>query len=233
MEGDREREFVVRFAVGDARGLRSSVWRIWKGRNKDDIYIAPRPMVSMLKGSLHQSGLCYLSVTRQHHERMMATGTARDKRALTRWKRGPTPAAGLVSAVCILFAAEYLQQNFTPVVEENTTLIAVPKSGETVMVDLVFARMPGGSLLLLPHQQDLGHVTLSTSEEFFIIAALVNDFDAEDFRQMFQPFSESCEVGFFQEPPHGDSDGLRGAIVLPAIHDGVLRIVEIGPAYIR
>jgi hypothetical protein len=41
----RNREFVVRFAVGDdKRGVRSSVWRIWKGRNKDDIYVAPRPV---------------------------------------------------------------------------------------------------------------------------------------------------------------------------------------------
>ena len=28
---NQEREFVVRFAIGDARGLRSSVWRVWKG----------------------------------------------------------------------------------------------------------------------------------------------------------------------------------------------------------
>jgi hypothetical protein len=36
----------------------------------------------------------------------------------------------------MLFAAEYLQRNFTPVVEENTTLIDVPKKGEAVTVDL-------------------------------------------------------------------------------------------------
>ena len=70
---DRKREFVVRFAIGDTRGYRSSVWRVWKARNKDDLYIAPRPMVSVLKGSLHASGLCYFSITSQHHAQMLAT----------------------------------------------------------------------------------------------------------------------------------------------------------------
>jgi hypothetical protein len=202
------------------------------GRNKDDIYIAPRPMVSVLKGSLHESGLCYFSITSQHQAQMIATGAARERRALTRWKRLPTPANGFVGAVCIVFAAEYLQRNFTPVVEENTSLIDVPKSGEAVTVDLVFGRLPGGDLLLRPNQRNLGRVALSSGEEFFIIAGLVNDFDAEGFRQRYQPFSANCEVGFCQEPAHTDHDGLRGSILLPAISDGVLRIVEIGPAYI-
>jgi hypothetical protein len=229
---DRERKFVVRFAVGDERGLRSSVWRIWKGRKKDDIYIAPRPMVSVLKGSLHESGLCYFSITTEHHGRMIARGAARERRALARWKRLPTPASGFAGVVSILFASEYLQRNFTPVVEENTTLIDVPKSGETVIVNLIFGRMPGGELLLRPNQRNLGRVMLSSGEEFLIIAGLVKDFDAEGFRQRHQPFSESCEVGFFQEQPHADPDHLRGAILLPAVNDGVLRIVEIGTAYI-
>ena len=88
------------------------------------------------------------------------------------------PAAGFVNAVCILFAAEFLQRKFTPAVEEETTLVPIPKSGETVIVDLVFGRTPGGSLFLRPHQRELGRLTLSSGEEFFIVAALVKDFDA-------------------------------------------------------
>jgi hypothetical protein len=71
---------VIRFAVADSWGLRSSVWRVWNGRKKDDIYIAPRAMVSVLKCSLHESGLCYFSITAQHHAEMMAKGVAREKR---------------------------------------------------------------------------------------------------------------------------------------------------------
>ena len=135
--------------------------------------------------------------------------------------------------MCILFVAEYLQRKFTPVVEENTTLIDVPKTGAAVTVDLVFGRLSGGDLLLRPNQRNLGRVALSSGEEFFIISGLVNDFDAEGFRQTHQPFSANCEVGFFQEPPHIDPNGLRGAILLPANNDGVLRIVEMGLFYMR
>jgi hypothetical protein len=75
----KEREFVVRFAIADERGARSSVWRIWKGRGKDDIYIAPRAIVSFAKGSVHASGLCYFSLTAQRHDQMVATQARRER----------------------------------------------------------------------------------------------------------------------------------------------------------
>jgi hypothetical protein len=213
MEANRERKFVVRFAVGDKRGIRSSVWRIWKGRRKDDIYIAPRPVVSFIKGSLHASGLCYFSVTAEHHAQMVATGTARrEGRALTRWQRLATPAAGLVKAVSILFAAEFLSQNFKPV-RQDTSLIEPPKPGEAIVIDLLFGRMPGGRFFLLPNQRELGRVALSSGEEFLIIAGLVDDFEAESFRQRHQPAPETTEIDFFQDQPHAHPDDLRGAIL--------------------
>jgi hypothetical protein len=138
METNRERKFVVRFAVGDKRGIRSSVWRIWKGRGKDDIYIAPRPVASFVKGSLHASGLCYFSVTAEHHAEMIASGTARDRRALTRWQRPATPSAGLVKVVTTLFAAEFLSHNFVPV-RDDASLIDPPKPGEAIVIDLLFS----------------------------------------------------------------------------------------------
>jgi hypothetical protein len=224
--------FLVRFAIGDRQGVRSSVWRIWKARKTDDIYIAPRPMVSIAKASLHVSGLCYFSITTEHHRQMIAAGTAREKRALTRWKRPPTPPAGLVSALSILFAAEFLSQKSTPV-DSDPILIDIPKAGKAIVIDLVFGRMPDGRLGLQPNQKELGHIFLSTGEEFFVIAGLVKDFDANTFRRQHQPLSQNMDSTFLQQPAYdGDPDNLRGAILLPAISDGVLRIVEVGPAYI-
>jgi hypothetical protein len=110
MSTNRQREFVVRFAIADVLGARSSVWRIWKAKGKDDIYFAPRPIVSIAKGSLHASGRCYFSHTSQHHAQMVAGGLARENRAFTRWRRAPTPDEGLVNVVSLLFAAEYLSR---------------------------------------------------------------------------------------------------------------------------
>lgn len=76
-------------------------------------------------------------------------------------------------------------------------------------------------------------MALSTGERFFVIAGLVSDFDAHGFRKHVQPFDDDTEVGFLDTPPpDADPDDLRGAIMLPILDDAVLRIVEIGPAYV-
>jgi hypothetical protein len=230
MSNKKDREFVVRFAIADATGARSSVWRIWKGRDKDDIYVAPREIVGSAKGSLHESGLCYFSITSQRHARMAAAGSARENRALRRWRRHPTPGAGLVDVVQLLFPAEYLSVSGTPV-DPKTALIEAPKTGEAVVVDLVFGR--GGRPFIQSNQHLIGEAALSTGEMFFIIAGLVDDFDARGFQEHVQPFGEDPEPTFLDAPPPDtDPDNLRGAIMLPVLNDGVLRIVEIGPAYV-
>ena len=123
-------------------------------------------------------------------------------------------------------------QNFTPV-EEDTSLIGIPHPGQAVIVDLVFGRMPGGSLMLLPNQHELGRIMLSSGEAFLIIAGLVTDFDAEAFQRQHQPFYDTTEVAFSQSIPDADPDDLRGAILLPAIQDeGILKFAEIGPAFL-
>jgi hypothetical protein len=226
----KNRDFVVRFAIADSSGARSSVWRIWKGQGKDDIYIAPRPIAGLAKGSLHASGLCYFSITSQRHAQLVATGSAPEHRAFRRWRRRATPDAGLVGVVQLLFAAEYLSNKGTAV-DPDTALIETPKPGQGVIIDLIFGR--GGGVALQPNQHQIGEVALSTDERFFVIAGLVSDFDAHGFRKHVQPFDDDTEAGFLDTPPpDADPDDLRGAIMLPILDDGVLRIVEIGPAYV-
>ncbi len=227
----REREFVVRFAVGDAKhGARSSVWRIWKSRNKDDIYVAPRSVAGFLKGSLHASGACQFALTTQHHAHMISTGAASDRRQIATWQRRATRTDGFTKAVSILFASEFLSQNFTRVAAE-TILINPPERGRAILVDLLFDGIgPTGRLLLSPNQRELGRCMLSSGDQFLIIAGLVDDFDAGGFRRH-TPLQEVTSLGFLPEQPHSDPDELRGAILLPDTEDGILRIVEIGPAY--
>lgn len=119
------RDFVVRFAVGDdTQGGQSSVWRIWKSRNKDDVYVAPRSVAGQIKGSLHASGLCSFAVTAQHHA---AISSAKPDRHITSWRRRPTPTDGYTNSVQILFAEEFLSRKPFPV-ETGTTLLT-PISG--------------------------------------------------------------------------------------------------------
>jgi hypothetical protein len=109
-------------------------------------------------------------------------------------------------------------------------LINSPEPGKAIVVDLLFARM-AGQFLLMPNQRELGCWTLSTGEQFLIIAGLVDDFDAGSFRRQFSPLQQATSPGFVLEQPHSDPDDLRGALLLPDRGDGVLRIVEIGPSF--
>jgi hypothetical protein len=222
----REREFVVRFAVGDKSGARSSVWRIWKGRNKDDIYVAPRPVAGMIKGSLHATGICHFAVTAEYHVQMRTAGGAAETRQITTWRRPATPPDGTMKTVSILFAAEFLSRNSTPV-GQDTQLINSPAPGEAIVVDLLFTRF-AGCFLLMPNQRALGLCSLSTGEQFLTIAGRVDDFDAASFRRQFSPVRKVTKPGFVLHQPRADPDTLRGAILLPDLGDGTLRIVEIG-----
>lgn len=220
----KKREFIVRFAVGyNDRGALSSVWRIWKDRNKDDIYVAPRSVAGVLKGSLHASGLCHFAVTAQHHARLPS---AAGSRRITAWRRQATPTDGFVKVASILFASEFLSRNCAPIGRE-ISLINPPEPGKAIIVDLLFARL-AGEPLIMPHQRDLGRCTLSTGEQFLIIAGLVDDFDAGLFRRHFSPLQEATIPGFIIERENVDRDDLRGAILLPDLGDGVLKIVDIG-----
>jgi hypothetical protein len=169
----RDRELTVRFAIGDEQGARSSVWRIWKGRGKDDIYVAPRSVAGIMKGSLHASGRCHFAVTTQHYERISTGGGAMlRERTITAWeRRRPSPVHDVVQAVSILFAAEFLSDKSYPV-GPGTRLIDTPVPGKAIIVDFLFAMQAVGQLLLRPNQTELGRVVLANGELFLVIAGV-------------------------------------------------------------
>jgi hypothetical protein len=95
----------LRLASGTLdRKLASSVWRIWQGKNNDDIYIAPRPVAGEQKVSLHRNGYCYAGLTKQYSEQLGRHG--RDvppRREFVSWQRPSTPENQLVWGVEIWF----------------------------------------------------------------------------------------------------------------------------------
>jgi hypothetical protein len=56
---------VIRIGVGSREGPKSSVWRIWAGKGKSDVYVAVRSYTGIFKVSLHESGECSVSLTSQ------------------------------------------------------------------------------------------------------------------------------------------------------------------------
>jgi hypothetical protein len=93
----------LRFAVGRP-GRRSSVWRLWANRGKDDVYIAARQSAGILKVSLHESGDWRLQWVGDDHGDVSFTtrdGDESQGRVIDRWSRPPAGATGWTDALSI------------------------------------------------------------------------------------------------------------------------------------
>lgn len=111
--GDRT---VLRFAVADEQGRRSSTWRIWSGakRPSDDTYIAPRH-AAQFKISLHKDGYC------QHGPVDVLRRSIRpeDRQALDRWELPSDRTSD--PAYFLLFLSDHLREYPTPL--QDTTIV--------------------------------------------------------------------------------------------------------------
>jgi len=226
------RDFDIRFAVGDAEGARSSVWRVWKARKTDDIYITPRGAGRVFKISLHANdGYCHLAITAEEvaHPTISGVPPRRGHRAITSWTRLEGPTDGYAASLKLLFAAEFLPARGAPL-EKPTQLLPIPSLGHAVVVDFLYSRVPLDQMGLAANQVVLGRVGLSTGETVSVIAGTVDDFDAGAFRSRFSPVGNNTEIAFLTRPPEVSDEHLRGLIILPS-SVGPLYTVEIGPDF--
>jgi hypothetical protein len=235
MSTRRDREFVVRLAVGDARGACSSVWRFWRGRNTDDLYIAPRNIAGCLKISLHDSGWFGLAVTKQFYEKLRDAGDIPEtitSRTILNWQRGITPEHGCTEVSNMLFPSEFLAAQFIGV-EHNTCLISPPHRGKAIIIFCFICR-PDAQLALAPDQKEVGRCTLSTGDKFVIISGIFDDFDATSFWHQYQArLQETERISILPKLPYSDPKQLGGALCLPIREDHVLRLVVIGPEFVQ
>lgn len=98
----------LRFAVGWP-GRRSTVWRLWAGKNKDDVYLATRRSAGIFKISLHESGDWRLQWVSAEHGDVTFTSAAENEpqgRVLHQWQRPQTSATGWTDAMSIWVPAE-------------------------------------------------------------------------------------------------------------------------------
>lgn len=93
----------IRFAVGHP-GLRSSLWRLWANRSKDDVYLATRQSAGIFKISLHESGDWRVQLVGQDRGDVTytpLTDSEPEGRVLHRWKRPRPGPAGWTDALSI------------------------------------------------------------------------------------------------------------------------------------
>lgn len=98
-----DRKNTLRFMVGEP-GHRASVWRLWAGRNTDDVYLGDRQSIRYAKFSFHQSGdwrLQYTSEDRHEVLTPQVSEPVEGDRIIRRWAEPPPRPNGWVHAASI------------------------------------------------------------------------------------------------------------------------------------
>jgi hypothetical protein len=171
----------IRVATGTPdRQLSSAIWRIWQGKNNDDIYIAVRQIAGAVKCSLHSNGYCYVGFTKQFAEHLEAGGHhVPPNRAWTSWERPVAPTDGFlfVAEIWLPPAPLYTLSEQFP---NSTWLIEPPPQGKAVVINIVYSRMPEGSPIIPANVRELGYTRLR-SGDYVAVFARPEDFDYREF----------------------------------------------------
>ena len=106
-----KQDFHYRFAVGNPRYRRSSIWRVWTSKSpKSDIFIAARNLAGTLKMSLHESGIWRAAFTAEYAAKYLKDSIPPSKaRRLEEWKRPPDIAPGVTLAFRIIIPNQDLE----------------------------------------------------------------------------------------------------------------------------
>ena len=98
----------IRFTVGQP-GRRSTIWRLWAGPSKDDVYLASRHSAGVFKFSLHQSGDWRLAAIAEDLSAVPFTslgGPEPEGRVMHRWARPPAGPTGWTEALSLWVPAQ-------------------------------------------------------------------------------------------------------------------------------
>jgi hypothetical protein len=230
------RPLEIRVATGISEGqLSSAIWRIWQGKNNDDIYIASRRIAGVMKCSLHPNRYCYVGFTKQFAEHLKAEGHhVPPSREWVSWERPTTPEDGLLFVAEIWFppAPLYTLDKPSP---KPTWLIEPPPTGKAAVVNIVYSRMPKGTPILPPDVRELGYTRLR-SDDYVAVFARPVDFDYEEFARKRGP---EIQANFSRHPQFLvdektvlEAQALRMFLVNDPQVDGRLMILDVAVQWI-
>jgi len=156
----KDSKFTLRFSIGDPNGLQSGEWRIWSESGKSDVYLAIRAIGGIHKISLHASGVCNSSITRQFAEAQSnLVSPETGSRHLDQWVRPVNSGPLLSIPLRLRFPSTELRPGMgSRLKEKEKTWVSPPPSGHTLDVICNFTSQPfpsgqwpwcddGGSLL--------------------------------------------------------------------------------------
>ena len=127
----------IRFAAGAENGLRSTVWKLYRG--SDDIYLQSRMMGADTKISFHKSGCCQFSFTDAWVKKNINDRIHKNKdRHLRRWEREiPTEGNANLTFRLVIPGTEMCYiSNETKL--QKVKWLTMPQKDELLLVDFYF-----------------------------------------------------------------------------------------------
>lgn len=124
----------IRFAVGNEKDVRSSVWRLWSSGN--DLYLAARSHAHISKFSFHKSGNYRFAI----NEKIERENDATD-RALYKWNRPNEFTPGWTRCFGILVPPRVTFAPFDNLFQEDKTIefVASPKANRKIIFNIILS----------------------------------------------------------------------------------------------
>jgi hypothetical protein len=159
----------LRFAVGEANGPQSRVWRLWS--HGGDVYCAVRDGGRLLKVSLHcargdRPPICQLSITSEFHDKLGEESRSPTGRHLERWQRSVPDRHGDILGTRVLIPFESVRSR-TATHRKPTTWLTIPDPNGAIEIALLF-RPPDRhwSSAEPTHTTELAATVLPNGEQF-------------------------------------------------------------------
>lgn len=132
--------FISRFGVGHPDRLQSGTWRVWADPGKSDVYIAIRTIAGTFKVSLHESGACNASITKQAFDNDLDSVEASvDNRHIDQWHRRTHTGSLLSIPLRIAFPESELRSRSDQLtLDRKTQWLPPPLEGHSIDVICTF-----------------------------------------------------------------------------------------------
>lgn len=123
----------IRFAVGPPEEYRSAVWRFWASRN--DVYLAARNAVGVLKFSLHASGDWRVAFTSESKIVIPELGS----RVIGHWSRPPEFRPGWTRGVSVMVPHTRSEHLFgRRIIQKPVSYLEGPRPAHCVAMTVVY-----------------------------------------------------------------------------------------------
>ena len=160
----------IRWAVGTPEGPRSQVWTVKGHRNTDDVYLALRDRMDVVKLSFHR-GTWRLANTAE----AAAVLPDGQDRVLTRWSPTAEVRPGWRRAATVVVATVNLGPGYEddPVSTGTIAWFPAPGPERALRFDLLFGDPDHGELTINNVAGEVGRITLKSGMRVWIVATEV------------------------------------------------------------